>query len=125
MRLLTTISACSAAAIPYPSLFGAQFLNLTAAPVTNFSVLAQQSNPSYPGTLTGLDFCNVSLSYTHPGQNDLINVQVWLPTHAWNGRFMGSGVLGFFTSSGDIALGNAVSSWFSIVASDGGQGYKI
>lgn len=115
------LSGCSSAAIPYPSLYGAQFLNLIAVPVVNYSVPAQQGNPSFPNNLTGLNFCNVSISYTHPGQNDFINVQIWLPSDDWNGLFMGVGGSGYATSGGDTPLGNGLSMGYSVGATDGGH----
>jgi len=96
-------------------------VNLIAAPVINYSVPAEQGNPSFPNNLTGLNFCNVSISYIHPGQNDFINVQIWLPSDDWNGRFMGVGGSGYATSGGDTPLGNGLSMGYSVGATDGGH----
>lgn len=38
-----------------------------------------------------IDFCNVTLTYTHPGLGDSVNVYVWLPLENWNGNFFGQG----------------------------------
>lgn len=88
------IENCSTEAFTFPDLFGAQFVTLNAAPVQNWNLTV--STPE--GKLipaTGLNFCNVTLLYHHPGQNDDTNVQVWLPLQGWNGRFAGVGGGGF------------------------------
>lgn len=85
---------CSTGSFTFPSVFGAQFVSLNAAPVRNW-----QLNTTTPeGALiptSGLSFCNVTLLYHHPGQNDNTNVQVWLPLQGWNERFAGVGGGGF------------------------------
>ncbi|TGO71237.1 hypothetical protein BELL_0603g00040 [Botrytis elliptica] len=30
-------------------------------------------------------FCNTTITYTHPRQNDSIMIEGWLPTDKWNG----------------------------------------
>ena len=39
------------------------------------------------------DFCNVTVTYTHPGWNDTINLITYLPAD-WNGRFLALGGAG-------------------------------
>ncbi|KAH7388951.1 Tannase/feruloyl esterase [Cadophora sp. MPI-SDFR-AT-0126] len=107
------VFTCAAAAIPYPTLPGAEFISLAATEVKNYSL------PS--ANLTGLNFCNISVSYTHPGQNDTINVQVWLPSETWTGRFMGTGGGGYATGQFDLALAPAVALGYSAVSTDGGH----
>ncbi|CCF33605.1 tannase [Colletotrichum higginsianum] len=84
-------SACSADTFSYPIIPGVRFLSLEANFVENLT-----SNVFYypnhgPLNVTSARFCNVSTTYTHPGGNDSINVQVWLPTDTWNGRLQGIG----------------------------------
>ena len=112
---------CTAAAIPSPELFGAEIISTSASPVTNCSLSGVQLDQQFPINVTGLDFCNVSIQYTHPGQNDHINVQVWLPLSRWNGRFMGTGGAGYATGLGEHTLASAVSLGYSAVATDGGH----
>lgn len=81
-------SACSAAAIPYPDLYGAEFLSLEANLVTGFT---QDIPIGYYANHGAVDvvnatYCNVTLTYTHPGENDTVGVQVYLPRDTWNGR---------------------------------------
>jgi hypothetical protein len=115
------INACTAASIPYPELFGAEILSLSASTVTNYSTSLFQIDSHFPLNVTGLDVCNVSIQYTHPGQNDNINVQVWLPLRQWNGRFMGTGGGGYATELGFLSLPYATSLGYSAVATDGGH----
>jgi hypothetical protein len=110
---LSSALICSPDASLYPSLPGAEFLSLTATEVKDYSLPA--------ANLTGLNFCNVSLSYTHPGQGDNINVQVWLPSVTWNGRFMGTGGGGYATGTFASALAPAVALGYSAVSTDGGH----
>jgi Tannase and feruloyl esterase len=112
---------CSPSAIPYPILPGAEFLSLTATELHNHSVNSAWSASSTPIDLTGLNFCNVSLTYTHPGQHDTINVHVWLPMTHWSGRFQGTGGGGFVTGMFDSILALAVSQGYSAAATDGGH----
>jgi feruloyl esterase len=52
--------------------------------------------------------CAVSLYLTHPGANDHVLVEVWLPTSGWNGRFEGIGGSGYAAGVFDTALAPAI-----------------
>lgn len=93
-RLAQAAQDCSTGAFKYPDLFGAQFLSLSAAPVRNWKLNTTTPEGALIST-SGLSFCNVTLIYHHPGQNDDTNVQVWLPLDGWNERFVGVGGGGF------------------------------
>lgn len=113
---------CTPAAIPFPDIFGAQIISLAASPVLNYSLsevplLDQSASPN----VTSLNFCNVSIHYTHPGQHDSINVEVWLPLTGWNGRFVGVGGGGYATGVGPLYLGYPVSRGYAAVNTDGGH----
>ena len=73
-------SACDASSIPYPTVFGATILDLTATPVTNYTTeVSDQFYYNHPSiSVRGLDYCNITITYTHEGQNDTINVEIWL-----------------------------------------------
>ena len=80
-------------------------------------------------------------SYTHPGWNDTINVEVWLPLDDWNGyptalvlfemlrlmltvcrsRFQGTGGGGYQTGDGASALVLAVANGYAAASTDGGH----
>jgi Tannase and feruloyl esterase len=113
--------SCTSTGIPYPELFGAEILSLSASPVTNFSFPLPQVDSHFAVNITGLNFCNVTVQYTHPGQNDTINVLVWLPLDTWNGRFMGTGGGGYATEFVLWTLPYPASLGYSAVATDGGH----
>ncbi|PYH40477.1 putative feruloyl esterase [Aspergillus saccharolyticus JOP 1030-1] len=105
---------CSAAGIAKPSIPEAQLLHLSALPVVGY----QNGN-------TTLDFCNVTVTYTHPGKNDAIHTTVWLPLSSWNGRLQGSGGGGYAMRHDDSVLAEAVALDYSVVATDGGHTYLV
>jgi hypothetical protein len=74
-------SACAASASAYPTAFGAEILNLSANLVQNyFEEVSDQYYYNHPSiSVKNIDYCNVTVTYTHPGQNDTINVETWLP----------------------------------------------
>jgi hypothetical protein len=90
-------SACAASAIPFPIVFGAEILNLSAVLVQNFiRDVSDQLFYNHPSiSVKGIDYCNVTVTYTHPGQNDTINVETWLPLNTWNGRLQAVGDGGY------------------------------
>ena len=104
--------SCEASSFTHPEIFGTRVISLSAVPVVNNSLALDKRDipdriPTLPGSVDeGLDFCNVSVTYTHPGLNDSINVMIWLPLKShWNGRFMGVGGGGFNAGySGDFAF---------------------
>lgn len=116
-------SSCSSAAISKPVLFGTEILSITANSVFN------QSNPPpvlqlnpLPETDVLFSFCNVTVTYTHPGQGDKIATQVFLPLERWNNRLLGLGGGAFGTRlPSDDNLLNAVASGYAAVNTDGGH----
>lgn len=101
-------SSCSASAIPFPVVFGAQITSLTASVVTNHD------------NITGLDFCNVTVTLTHPGTGDLVNNQVWLPLTGWNSRLMGVGGGGYAAGTWESMAPN-VALGYATVSTDAGH----
>jgi feruloyl esterase len=89
------IQNCTPGAIPSPSVFGAQFVDIIAQPVLNFT------NSGFDTPLwlnhgllpnTSVDFCNITLTHTHPGKNDTLRTQIWLPLNPkWNNRMLMAG----------------------------------
>lgn len=64
------------------SLFGAEIVSVVTTLVTNYTA----STPSayrytQPSTeALGIDFCNVTISYTNPGQDKNIVIKAWPPS---------------------------------------------
>ncbi|ESZ94426.1 feruloyl esterase B precursor [Sclerotinia borealis F-4128] len=117
----TMNNTCDISTFPYPHLPGASFLHGTAVPVVNYTTTTPEAN-SHLATITSLDFCNVTLTYTHPGQNDSINVKIFLPSSStWNGRFLGTGGGSMATGGFDSAIAIAVSEGYAAAGTDGGH----
>ncbi|KAH8771167.1 Tannase/feruloyl esterase [Diaporthe sp. PMI_573] len=121
------LSACAANAFSYPTVFGAEILGLTANLVQNYSTEVSSqfyyNNPSI--SVKGIDYCNVTVTYTHPGQDDTINVETWLPMKSWNGRLQAVGGGGwvagrFFLSY--TAMAGAVGQGYVATTTDAGIG---
>jgi hypothetical protein len=112
-------SRCSSTSINKPDLAGARILNVQADEVHNYSAISLAPGTNKGGRYT-INFCNVTVTYTHPGWNDTVNTQVWLPLDNWNGRFQALGGGGYATGFGSIYLTYAVAQGFSSASTDGG-----
>lgn len=119
-------SPCVPASFPTPTLFGAQFLSLEASLVQGYNGHApvhwRFTQPEVP--VQNATFCNITTSYTHPGENDTIYVETWLPTHdEWNGRLQAVGgggwVAGRFVLS-YAGMAGAVVDGYATVTTDAG-----
>lgn len=69
------------------------------------------------------NFCNVTVTYTHPGQNDNIIVEAWLPIDNWNGRFQATGGGGWAAGRepmNTVAMEGGLAEGFSTITTDGG-----
>jgi hypothetical protein len=100
-----TASACETSSFPTASALGVSVLTIDA-------VESKLDN-------TAASFCNVTLTYTHPGQNDLIKVWLGLPS-TWNSRFQGVGGGGWVTGFPSEMV-PAISQGYAAVATDGGH----
>ncbi|KAH8589560.1 feruloyl esterase [Bisporella sp. PMI_857] len=125
---LTNNSLCTAATFS-PTLFGASILDVSVSLVTDYNTVAREIyNYNHPTIkVTNATFCNVTITYTHPGQGDTINVEAWLPTHEkYNGRLQATGGGGyiagrFFLSYTDMA--GAIEEGYATMTTDAGLGY--
>jgi hypothetical protein len=78
--------------IPVPEYFGTKVTNLEAKGIHDWQAwtpFIERAGISFDRT--PISFCNVTLTYTHPGQGDTVHVYIWLPLEAWNGNFLGQG----------------------------------
>ncbi|KAH7141894.1 Tannase/feruloyl esterase [Dactylonectria macrodidyma] len=119
-------SGCAASAFPTPTLLGAEILALEANVVSDYSFDVPTgwtySQPAL--NVQNVTFCNVTVTYTHPGQNDTINVEAWLPERDdYNGMLQALGGSGWtpgrfvLTYAGMI---NAVANGFATATTDAG-----
>lgn len=100
------------------------------------------SDPPLYGAFEDLSFCNVTVAYTHPGQDDMINVNIWLPVSisdevffnniedtsneaktipGWNGLLLSHGGGGFSTCLPDLVSHAALTQGYAISRTDGGH----
>ncbi|KUJ11524.1 tannase and feruloyl esterase [Mollisia scopiformis] len=90
-----------------------EILNLSANTVSNATIVGLNATFSY---------CNVTVTYTHPGWNDTIHITIYLPPNStWNGRFQGVGGGGWAASSGAVSLLSPVASNYAAGNTDAGH----
>ncbi|RAL12905.1 tannase and feruloyl esterase [Aspergillus homomorphus CBS 101889] len=115
-----TALKCSTLQIQPPSISGIEIGSLTAFPVYGFEIDGLQVNPIKYRPVT-VSVCNVTITYNHPGWDDVIHTQVWLPLSGLNARLQGIGGWGFAGTCGDSAAALAVAGGFAAVSSDLGH----
>lgn len=85
---------CASSSIPVASIFGAQVLNLTAIPTSDWQNISNNN------------ICLITVALTHPGTGDLVRNTYAFPdpqAHPWNNIFLGIGGGGF--SAGTLTAG--------------------
>jgi pimeloyl-ACP methyl ester carboxylesterase len=102
--------------------FGTEITNIQAVPIEDFSLNnGAPSIASLKSEFSGLNFCNVTVEYTHPGYNDSITVVVLLPReHQWNGNFVGTGGSGWAASAGNQLSVPVIDAGYAVASTDGG-----
>ncbi|KAJ5771390.1 tannase and feruloyl esterase [Penicillium nucicola] len=116
---IASASRCSPAVIEKPDLLGASIINVDAQEAHNYSAVSIGPGSNEGGRYT-ISFCNVTVTYTHPGWNDTVHTQVWLPLKGWNGRFQALGGGGYSTGFGSTYLTYSVATGFASASTDGG-----
>jgi hypothetical protein len=122
-------AACVHATFNSLSFFGAEVLSINAALVTNYTASSRDilrgTQPSVQ--INNATFCNVTVSYTHPGQEDNLIVETWLPIEnpTWNDRLQASG--GSSWSAGRQAIAyemmvGSLADGYAATTTDGGLG---
>jgi hypothetical protein len=117
---------CLASSFETPILFGAEILSLNASLVTNYTVSIEATyrftQPAVEAT--NVTFCNVTVSYTHPGVNDNIIVESWLPVGNWNGLLQSVGgggwAAGRYSPGPYTAMQGAVADGYATSTTDAG-----
>lgn len=108
-----------------PNISGLGISSISAHVVNNWSLeIPQGLYTSHEArNVTDVSFCNVTVTSTHPGWNDTINTQLWLPLDPsdWNGRLQMTGGGGLVTGLLYTAMTGALSDGYASVSTDGGH----
>ncbi|KAK4160897.1 tannase [Cladorrhinum sp. PSN259] len=113
-----------------PNLFGASILSISASLVSNTSAqvpLAYRFTQPAVNLTADAVYCNVTVTYTHPGQNDTLNVEAWLPIESptWNGRLQALGGGGWQAGRYSLTyagMQGALADGYATVTTDSGLG---
>lgn len=116
----SAVNRCSVEVLAKPDIFGAHIIDISAHEVNLYSHV--EESPFGEIETSDLNFCNVTVTYTHPGQHDTIHVTVWLPLEDWNGRFMAVGGGGWIT--GHPYLSAQIQDGYAAASTDGGHGVE-
>jgi len=118
------LRTCKARDLPAIEVFGLDILDLSAKEVhgyTDYARWASQAVVAGSMEVKPIDFCNFTVTYTHPGQNDTIHVYVWLPLgDAWNGKFLAQGG-GAWAAGSEGALAPGVALGYAGANTDAGH----
>ncbi|EAQ83099.1 hypothetical protein CHGG_10917 [Chaetomium globosum CBS 148.51] len=116
----TTTTKPSCANIPTPIIPGLIILSLTSTELLNHTVPA---TPPFLNTpVTNLNVCAVTVTLTHPGANDTVNIHIWLPLspHIWNTRFIALGGSAWAAGHGPLSIAPYAARGFAAAATDAG-----
>ncbi|KAH8594840.1 Tannase/feruloyl esterase [Bisporella sp. PMI_857] len=116
----STQKICSPSSFAFPEIFGTTSLGISANYLYNFTAFSLSPGSNDSGVFT-IDFCNVTITYTHFGWNDTINVNVWLPLSSWNGRLQALGGGGYSAGFGSLYSTQAVSKGYVAIDTDAGH----
>lgn len=110
-----------------PALYGLDILSVQTAIVTNYTVdVPAEYRFSQPAvSVKNATFCNVTVTYTHPGENDSVNVETWLPIDTWNERFQAAGGGGWYAGRWFVsfmAMAASINDGFATSSTDAGIG---
>ncbi|KAL6706121.1 hypothetical protein ACN47E_006037 [Coniothyrium glycines] len=114
---------CSPSTFGNLTLFGGKILQIQAQQHRGLAAEVGPEQNHYAKNITGLEVCEIVVTYTHPGYNDEINTAIWLPpAEQWSGRLLGAGGGGFVAGAeSNATLIWAASEGFAVVSTDGGH----
>jgi feruloyl esterase len=111
-------SACAAPSVKAPA--GTQVESVTAVGQEGGTIAG---TGVLGGSVSGVPaYCEVTVTLTHPGDDDHAQVRTWLPVSGWNGRFQGLGGAAYLAGDNNVGLGTAVKSGYAAVSTDAGVG---
>lgn len=122
--------ACDPRSITLPIFPDLKVTSLEAFPLENWTFVPDPALGGPQEPITGLEFCNITVSYTHPGWDDHIIVTSYLPTtkDKWNNRLLANGGGGFITGGTAISQMTMIPGLvegFAVITTDGGHTSEI
>ncbi|SPJ73998.1 related to tannase precursor [Fusarium torulosum] len=119
--LANALLLCSPNSFTFPSLPGAELRAITATPIAHFTDYDGRQPEILRIHPRGVNVCNVTVSYTHPGHDDLVSAQIWLPLETYNHRFVGIGGGGWVAGEKGFDLASTFASQgYATGTTDGG-----
>jgi hypothetical protein len=117
--------SCSVDAIAQPELFGGKVVGFEANLIKNHNATAYSAlYYGHPTTVAeNVNFCNITVTFTHPGYGDEINVETWLPMDNYNGRLQSIGGGGWVAgrySPSYVGMSGAVAEGYATSTTDAG-----
>jgi hypothetical protein len=127
--------ACTASTFSSLALSNIDITNLNVTAIYNYGGTSSSSDgtggvgvtsATTGSTASTVDICLIEMTYTHPGQNDLINTWIGLPLEAsgWNTRFLMDGGGGWVAGGEDVIL-EPLMSGYSSSSTDGGHNTSV
>jgi feruloyl esterase len=114
---------CSESVIKLATIEGLDIVSLQTQLVYNDSVETPEGLywNNYAKKASGLNFCQVTVTYGHSGQNDAgIKTIMMLPLEDWNGRIQALGGGGFIAGTFPGPMKAALSEGYAVVSTDAG-----
>ena len=117
---------CNARDLPAINVDGLQITDLHAEEYKEWSDWQHSPDQPFQAVIGPISYCGITVTYTHPGLNDSLNVYIGLPSSRddWNGRYLGIGGGGWLAGWLD-AIPGAVSAGYVAAVTDGGHGISF
>lgn len=100
-----------------------EILSISATQVEDYT--SDDLSSIAPTNVSAIGFCNITLTVTHPNEDDFVIMSIWLPpAESWNGNYLATGggglIAGYFASrqGPGVALGYATASTDAGLAHD-------
>jgi feruloyl esterase len=127
MAAFSPIESCVPSTFSTVSLFGGEILSITADLATNYNFPIPDGWRYSQAAVNVEDgsFCNVTVTYTHPGNDDTINAEIWLPPTEWNGVLQSIGGGGWTAGRFVLSyagMAGAIYDGYAAATTDGGLG---
>ncbi|RFN48826.1 hypothetical protein FIE12Z_6881 [Fusarium flagelliforme] len=97
---------------------GATIKSITSRAYHDRSVTA--APPNLLQDVHNLNICEVNVTLTHQGENDLVHIQTWLPLDGWNSRFLAVGGGAWAAGLGTPDLALPASQGYAVSSTDAG-----